>query len=126
MKKKDYIDSNELESHWAKWENTKDKQSWDFLLTSIYKICDGVAVHFKPPTKDDHSELTHEAFTQIVQKIIDGKLTFEPGRAPVFNLLTTTAFRQLYSKMKKDSRRREILNKFRKTKLHSGELLHTD
>lgn len=112
-KSKHYVDSDELEAHWANWLDTKCPASYEFLMTSVYKICRGVAVHFKPPNEDELDELAHQAFSEMAQKIVDGRLTYEPGRAPVFNLLTTTAWRQLCSRMTKRKRHREILQKHR-------------
>jgi hypothetical protein len=108
--KKFYVDSKQLEVNWTNWIKTKDPVAWTHLLEGVYKICHGVAIHFHPQNEDEHNELAHEAFILTVDKIKDGRLTFTPGRAPVFNLLTTTVFRHLYSKMNKDSRRRTVLN----------------
>lgn len=111
--KKYYVDSKFLEEHWSRWLSEHDKGAWDKLLEGIYKICYGVAVHFHPHDEDEHNELAHEAFVLTVAKINDGRLKFTPGRAPVFNLLTTTVFRHLYSKMNKDSRRKIVMANFK-------------
>jgi hypothetical protein len=113
MAKKPYVDSKALEESWTKWLSDHDDESWDKLLDGIYKICYGVAIHFHPRDEDEHNELAHEAFILTAAKIKDGRLTFTPGKAPVFNLLTTTVFRHLYSKMNKDSRRRTVMNNLR-------------
>lgn len=108
-KKKNYVESSEIEAHWTNWLETKSEESWNELLSQIYKICQGVAVKFSPRDEEEHLELCHETFALTVEKIKNGKLTFEPGRAPVFNLLTTTIFRHLYSLKNKDNRRRRLL-----------------
>lgn len=113
MAKKNYVDSKELEGHWSRWIDTGDCDSWNKLLSGVYKICQGVVVNFNPRNEEEHSELVHEAFILTIAKIKDGRLTFEPGRAPVFNLLTTTIFRQLFSKLNKDNRRKGLLAKHR-------------
>ena len=110
---KNYVDSKQLEEHWMHWINTKDEFSWDFLLSGIYRMCYGIAIRFNPKSDEEHCELAHEAFYKTIEKIEDGRLTFEPGRAPVFNLLTTTIFRHLYSTKSKETRRRGILMKHR-------------
>ncbi len=107
-----YVDSKELEAHWTDWLDTGSDESWEELLAGIYKICHGVAIKFHPRDEEEHAELAHEAFVPTMLKINDGRLKFEPGRAPVFNLLTTTIFRHLYSKMNKDSRRRRIMSEY--------------
>lgn len=109
MGKKNYVESNEIESHWTNWNNTKSEDSWSLLLDQIYKMCYGIAVKFHPRSEEERLDLCHETFTLTIEKIKNGKLTFEPGRAPVFNLLTTTIFRHLYSLKNKDNRRRRLL-----------------
>lgn len=113
--KKYYVDTRELENHWTSWlANQTDNQAWGLLCEGIYKICFGVAIHFHPHDEDEHNELAHEAFVLTIAKIRDGRLKFTPGRAPVFNLLTTTVFRHLYSKMNKESRRRVVMTNYKR------------
>lgn len=107
--KKSYVDSKTLENHWTSWNADQNQESWKALLDGVYKICYGVAIRFHPKDDDEHNELAHEAFILTVDKIKDGRLKFTPGKAPVFNLLTTTVFRHLYSKMNKDTRRKVVL-----------------
>ena len=121
-KKKFYVNTVELEGHWTTWLNDKTNvEAWQKLQEGIYKICYGVAIHFHPRDEDEHNELAHEAFILTIAKISDGRLTFIPGKAPVFNLLTTTIFRHLYSKMNKDSRRRVVMANFKKELEGSSE-----
>jgi hypothetical protein len=121
MSNKLYVDSKELEKHWTNWLKTNNEQSWDILLNGIYKICNGVARKFSPPNDEEHDELAHEAFILTINKIKSGKLKFTPGKAPVFNLLTTAIFRHLYSKMNRDSRRREVLASLRQEQNKEAE-----
>ena len=112
MKKKsknNYVDTDELEATWAHWLKEGDPKSWETLQGFVYKICKGVAVHFNPKDEEEHMELCHETFVLTIDKIKRKKLVFEAGRAPVFNLLTTTIFRHLYSLKNKDNRRRRLL-----------------
>lgn len=101
-----YVDSKELEEWWAGWLITQDQYAWEQISDMIYRICNGIATRFNPRNDEEHTELLHDTFTTTMEKIKLGKLKFEPGRAPVFNLLTTTIFRQLYSKMNKEKRRK--------------------
>jgi hypothetical protein len=82
-------------------------ESWNRLTSTIYEICRGVSLNFRPPTEDIKNELIHEAYLCILGKIERGKLKFEPGKAPVFNLLTTAIFRVMYSIKNKEKRKRE-------------------
>lgn len=77
-----------------------EKQSWDNMTMEMFKICQGVSTKFSK-IEEEQIELANEAFMQVLSKIRRNKLTYTPGRAPVFNLLTTTAFRILYSHMNK-------------------------
>lgn len=120
MANKLYVDSKTLEKHWTNWLNTNDQDSWNILLDGIYKICNGVARKFSPPNDEEHSELAHEAFILTINKIKSGKLKFTPGKAPVFNLLTTAAFRHLYSKMNRDTRRKEVMASLKQR--HNAEI----
>jgi len=66
-------------------------------------------------------QMSKEIFrAKILEKIKDGRLKFIPGKAPVFNLLTTTIFRHLYSKKNKDSRRCRIMSNYRQKLLDSS------
>lgn len=91
-------------------QESPTKAMWNAMLEDINKICHGIATRFNPPTKDDHAELTHEALLQVIKKLVSKRLVYTPGRAPVFNLLTTTIFRCMYSIQ--NSRKRQRLGMF--------------
>jgi hypothetical protein len=111
-----YVISEELEYDWNKWAEEDDQPSWDRLLDQIYMMCKGISTHFRPKDDEEHADLTHEAFVLTIAKIKDGRLTFD-NRAPVFNLLTTTIFRHLYSLKNRDSRRKVAYTKYAKKTL---------
>jgi hypothetical protein len=128
MKKgKHYVNSNELEGWWDKWNKTKEEDAWNEMSTRIYKICCGIATKFNPKSEEEHMEHVHDAWQQTMEKIKNGKLKFEAGRAPVFNLITTTVFRILYSKMNKQKKQREHHKKYayQFVQKHMPELLST-
>ena len=100
-----YVISEEIEYDWLKWANENDLPSWERLLDQIYLMCIGISMKFRHRNDEERSELAHEAFVQTINKIKSGHLTFD-DRAPVFNLLTTTIFRHMYSIKNKDTRRR--------------------
>lgn len=106
-----YVVSEEIECNWAKWNDSKCPVAWEQLQQQIYKMCFGIATKFHPRDEEEHTDLAHEAFVQTMNKIQDGRLTFD-DRAPVFNLLTTTIFRHLFSLKNKDTRRRNATNKY--------------
>ena len=54
----------------------------------------------------------HDAFAQTIDKINKKKLVFIRGKAPVINLITTTVFRILYSKMNKQKKHRDHLKRY--------------
>lgn len=111
--KKHYVNSTELEEWWQGWLVTKDPYAWEEMTERIYLICCGIAKHFNPRNgTDEHEEHVHDAFVQTIEKIRKGKLKFTHGKAPVFNLITTTVFRILYSKMNRQRKQREHQKKY--------------
>lgn len=94
LQKDNYMHDAPVESH------------WDMLVSMIYTICTGLALKFNPASEDERLDLAHEALKQVLTKISRGKLRFDPGRAPVFNLLTTAIIRIMYSIKNKEKRQR--------------------
>lgn len=111
-KNKHYVDSVELEEWWQGWLVTGCPFAWDELSSRIYQICCGIATRFNPRSDDEREEHVHDAFSQTMEKIRAGKLRFTRGKAPVFNLVTTTVFRILFSKMNRQKKQREHLKKY--------------
>lgn len=127
VRRKHYVDSKELEEWWTGWSITGCPLAWSELSERIQKICEGVAIMFNPRKEnDEYDEHVHDAFTVVMEKIRTGKLKFTPGRAPVFNLVTTTIFRILYSKCNKQKRQREYSKKYTEEFLvkHAPDLLN--
>ena len=83
------------------------KASWDAILLDVRKICGGISLKFNLPSEDAHEELAAEAFVQVTHKIKHLKLIFTPGLAPVFNLLTTTIHRIMFSILNKGIKDRD-------------------
>ncbi len=111
-KSKHYVNSAELEEWWQGWINTRCEHAWDHMSNMIHRICSGIATKFNPKDEDELHDLIHDAWVQTMDKIKTGKLRFTHGKAPVFNLITTTVFRILYSKMNKQKRQREHHKKY--------------
>lgn len=88
------------------------ESSWHAMLVDINKICIGIAMRFKQPTEEEQLELANEALLQVTKKLVAYKLVYTPGRAPVFNLLTTTIYRCMYSIMNRRKAQRQGLQKF--------------
>lgn len=86
--------------------------TWHAMLADINKMCHGIAIRFKQPTDEEQTELANEALLQVIRKLIDYKLVYTPGLAPVFNLLTTTIHRCMYSIMNRRKTQRTGLQKF--------------
>jgi len=114
-----YVDSKELEKTWSHWLETDSTISWNSLAISIYKVCGGVVTQFHPQSEDERNELIHHAYATTLGRIKEKKLTFTPGRAPVFNLLTTTIFRCLYSFKTAEKRRRNKRFRYHQRNLES-------
>jgi len=82
------------------------KTSWHAMLHDVSNMCKGIAVKFKQKSDEERDELSHEALAQVIQKMASYKLVYTPGLAPVFNLLTTTIYRCMYSIMNKRTSQR--------------------
>lgn len=87
------------------------EKSWHAILQDVNNMCNGIATKFNPPSEDEHVELAHDALLQVMKKLFNRKLVFTPGRAPVFNLLTTTIYRCMYSIKNKCKNQRNGMNK---------------
>jgi hypothetical protein len=124
---KHYINSEELEEWWQGWLITRDPHCWSEMSDRIYRICSGIATNFNPRDEEEHQEHVHDAWMHCMDKIQSGKLRFTAGKAPVFNLVTTTIFRILYSKMNKQKRQREHDKKYAQLFIQQNapELLHS-
>lgn len=83
---------------------------WHAILKDISNMCNGIATKFNPPSEEERTELAHDALLQVTNKLVNRKLVFTPGRAPVFNLLTTTIYRCMYSIKNKSKNQRNRLH----------------
>ena len=61
---------------------------------------------------EEQLELSNEALLQVTNKLVSYKLVYTPGLAPVFNLLTTTIHRCMYSIMNRRKTQRLGMQKF--------------
>lgn len=84
--------------------------SWHAILNDIHKMCDGITIKFNLHSEEESHDLSSEAFLQVMRKLSSYKLVYVPGKAPVFNLLTTTIYRVMYSIMNRRKNQREGLN----------------
>lgn len=80
-------------------------ESWHSMLENIKNICGGISMKFRLD-EDEQSDLASDALLQVTNKLVSGKLVYMPGRAPVFNLLTTTTYRIMYSILNKKNSQR--------------------
>ena len=87
------------------------EMTWHAVLEDVNNICHGIAMRFKQPSEEEHLELSNDALLQVINKLASYKLVYTPGRAPVFNLLTTTIHRCMYSIMNRRKIQRQGLQK---------------
>ena len=85
---------------------------WRQLSRSIYKMCLGLSLKFNPSDEDERLDLANEALLQTLTKMEHNKLVYIPGKAPVFNLLTTAIIRIMFSIKNKEKRQRVNQAKF--------------
>ena len=80
--------------------------SWSILCLEVKKLCEGISRNFF--TDDENRiEIEQEAFTMVISKIKHLKLCFFPGKAPVFNYLTTAIHRCIYNYLRKVNRHKK-------------------
>lgn len=87
------------------------KTTWHAMLCDINKMCLGIAINFNFQIEEETNDLADEALLQVINKLKRGKLIYKPGKAPVFNLLTTTIYRCMYSIMNRRNNKKNGLNK---------------
>lgn len=80
------------------------KVSNDAMLADIINMCSGISKVWGGITEDLREDLSQDAIAQVIKKINDGKLVYKPGKAPVFNLLTTTIRRCMLSYLNKTNK----------------------
>jgi hypothetical protein len=85
--------------------------SWHDLLADIGKMCTGISMRFNLLNDDEYSDLSNDALLQVINKLVNNRLVYTPGRAPVFNLLTTTIHRCMFSLLNKKNSQKAGLNK---------------
>lgn len=90
---------------------TPTQQSWHAMLEDINKICQGIATKFNLPTEEEQLDFSNEALLQVTNKLRAKKLVYTPGRAPVFNLLTTTIHRCMFSIMNRRKTQKNGMHK---------------
>jgi len=87
-------------------------ESWQAVLEDIGKICKGISMKFCLNCECARHDLTQDAFLQVINKLQRGKLVYVPGRAPVFNLLTTTIHRCMCSVLSRNTRQSQNLTSY--------------
>ena len=93
-------------------ENT-EIHSWHCMLNDIDMMCRGIATKFNFTNEEEKTDFANDALLQITNKLKRKKLVYIPGKAPVFNLLTTTIYRCMYS----------IINRRNSQKKNIGKLV---
>ncbi len=71
-------------------------ESWSLLFYEVQKICHGISLKFNL-TVDEKTDLAEDALALAMFRIRERKIIYTPDKAPVFNLLTTTIHRIMYT-----------------------------
>lgn len=96
--------------------------TWHAMLEDVNKMCYGIATKFNLPTEEEHLDFANEALLHVTNKLRAKKLVYTPGRAPVFNLLTTTIYRVMYSIMNRRKSQKQNLSKLMED-IKSGRIM---
>jgi hypothetical protein len=86
------------------------QETWHKIFTDIDRMCRGIVMKFNLD-EVSRADLASEALVQLSNKINSRKITYTPGRAPVFNLLTTTIYRVMCSILNKDTKHKRNIMK---------------
>jgi hypothetical protein len=100
-------------------------ETWQKLVNMLFLICYGVATKFHPRTDEERKELAHDALMHALSKILRGKLKYTPGRAPVFNLVTTAVTRIMYTIKSKEIRQTRNKSKLTEAIINKTPLPNT-
>ena len=106
-----------LEEGYIKEQPTS--KSWHMLLEDISRMCSGISKRFNLINEDEYSDLSNDALLQVTNKLVNQRLVYTPGRAPVFNLLTTTIHRCMFSLLNKKNSQKAGLNKLLSDSQHN-------
>lgn len=94
--------------------------SWSILCLEIKKLCEGISRKFFTD-QEIRIDIEQEAFVAVTTKIKNLKLKYFPGKAPVFNYLTTAIHRCIYNYLRKNNRYKKQLSDLQ-NKMASGRL----
>lgn len=85
--------------------------TWHLLLEDVSRMCHGISAKFNLPI-EEQNDLKNDALLQVTNKLISRRLVYTPGKAPVFNLLTTTIHRCMYSIMNRNNKQKQNMFQF--------------
>lgn len=86
-------------------------ESWAAMINDIDQTCRGISRKFDPWSEEERNNLANEALSQVMVKLKSRKLTYTPGLAPVFNLITTTIYRCMFSIKNRETKQRKCITK---------------
>ena len=90
------------------------------MCLEVQKLCEGISRRFFTD-QDIGKDIEQEAFFRVIEKISLLMLKFIPGKAPVFNFLTTAIHRCIYNYLRKTNRYKKQMDDL-KSRLASGGL----
>jgi hypothetical protein len=122
-KKEHYVKSADLESAWLTWLKAKDAESWESILTMVYKICFGATLKFSPREESEREEMAHDAFVATIGKIRDSKLKYVEGRGSAFNLVTTAVIRHIQSRKNREKAGKRVHERYIQKQMGSNDNL---
>ena len=96
-----------------------ESTAWEKLVLEVRKMCEGISRKF---STDPHirEEIEHEAIVMIIEKIRLKKIKYAPGRAPVFNFLTTAIHRCIYNHLRKTNRANKQMHDLQERMVNGG------
>lgn len=96
-----------------------EPMAWERLFLEVRKMCEGISRKFSGDP-DIRMEIEQEALVMVVDKMKMKKIKYLPGKAPVFNFLTTAIHRCIYNHLRKTGRANKQMAELQDRMINDG------
>lgn len=96
-----------------------ESEAWSKLFLEVRKMCEGISRKFSND-QDARMEIEQEALVMVIDKMKRKKIKYMPGKAPVFNFLTTAIHRCIYNHLRKTGRATRQMHELQEKMINGG------
>ena len=96
-----------------------EPEAWSKLFLEVRKMCEGISRKFSNDP-DTRMEIEQEALVMVIDKMRRKKIRYMPGKAPVFNFLTTAIHRCIYNHLRKTGRATRQMHELQEKMINGG------